>query len=359
MIPRIGVAISGGGFRATCFGLGCLRALHDRDLLRHVKVISGISGGSLLTALYAYGPESFTEFDQAVTDILSDGLQRAVITRAFNPAVAARNLLGAARAGVIRHPSVLRGSTRTDALRYVLAQRYFGSRTMSDVTHPGLDTVITATDLRTKTAMRYGSARSAAWRYGTLTQDIPVSEAVAASAAFPLLLPAVERRYQFIDRHGVTGDQVLYLTDGGVYDNLGVSVLEPGRSAAYTSHVYDLDYVIACDAGPGQPRVSGGHFAATRLKGSFDTVHKRAQDGARARLHDFKASGLLKDFVHVYLGMEDRRAPAPIADLVPRELVAEYPTNFAAMSGESQDDIGLRAEQLTTSLLDRWCPDLC
>lgn len=32
--PRIGLALSGGGFRATCFGLGCLRALNDRDLLR-------------------------------------------------------------------------------------------------------------------------------------------------------------------------------------------------------------------------------------------------------------------------------------------------------------------------------------
>jgi NTE family protein len=359
VIPRIGVAVSGGGFRAACFGLGCLRALNDRDLLRHVKVISGISGGSLLTALYAYGPESFAEFDQSVTDVLSDGLQLAVITRAFNPAVATRNLLGAARAGMIRHPKVLRGSTRTDALRHVLAQRCFGSRAMSQVTHRGLDTVITATDLRTKTAMRYGSARSAAWRYGTLTQDIPVAEAVAASAAFPLLLPAVERRYEFLDRRGIASDHLLYLTDGGVYDNLGVSVLEPGRSAEYTSHVYDLDYVIACDAGPGEPRLSKGHFAAARLKNSFDTVHKRAQDAARARLHDFKASGRLKGFVHVYLGIDDWRTPTPIADLVPRSAVSDYPTNFAAMSPESMSDISLRAEQLTASLLDRWCPDLC
>ena len=87
-------------------------------------------------------------------------------------------------------------------------------------------------------------------------------------------------------------------------------------------------------------------------------MHKRAQDAARARLHDFKASGRLKGFVHVYLGMEDRRAPSPIADLVAREAVADYPTNFAAMTPESLTDISLRAEQLTASLVDRWCPDL-
>ena len=57
--PRIGLALSGGGFRATAFGLGCLRALHDTDLLRHVAVVSGISGGSLLTAMWAYGPADF------------------------------------------------------------------------------------------------------------------------------------------------------------------------------------------------------------------------------------------------------------------------------------------------------------
>src|SRR4029077_10200714 len=29
------------------------------------------------------------------------------------------------------------------------------------------------------------------------------------------------------------------------------SVLEPGRSANHTAHVYDVDYIIACDAGRG------------------------------------------------------------------------------------------------------------
>ena len=41
----IGLALSGGGSRAAAFHLGCLRALHDRDLLRRVRVISVISGG--------------------------------------------------------------------------------------------------------------------------------------------------------------------------------------------------------------------------------------------------------------------------------------------------------------------------
>ena len=57
--PRIGLALSGGGFRATAFGLGALRALYDRGVLDDVTVVSGISGGSLLAAMWAYGPGSF------------------------------------------------------------------------------------------------------------------------------------------------------------------------------------------------------------------------------------------------------------------------------------------------------------
>jgi predicted acylesterase/phospholipase RssA len=128
--PRIGLAVSGGGFRATCFGLGCLRALHDQDLLRHVSVISGISGGSVLAALYAYGPTEFSEFDALVVDQLRRGLQLEIATRALRPDAAVRNLAHAARAALMRRSGepVLRGANRTSALRDTLAARAFGDR---------------------------------------------------------------------------------------------------------------------------------------------------------------------------------------------------------------------------------------
>jgi predicted acylesterase/phospholipase RssA len=46
------VALSGGGFRATFFHLGVLRRLAELDLLRHVSVLSTVSGGSILGACY-------------------------------------------------------------------------------------------------------------------------------------------------------------------------------------------------------------------------------------------------------------------------------------------------------------------
>jgi NTE family protein len=62
-------------------------------------------------------------------------------------------------------------------------------------------------------------------------------------------------------------------------------------------------------------------------------VHRRAQDAARARLHDAAASGQLKGFVHAYLGMNDQHAPVPMPDLlVPVTKIKAYPTDFRAMT---------------------------
>ena len=73
---------------------------------------------------------------------------------------------------------------------------------MADVTHPGLDVVLTATDLATTNAVRFGSTRSGCSRYGTITEPIHVATAVAASAAYPALLPALERTFTFERRNG-------------------------------------------------------------------------------------------------------------------------------------------------------------
>jgi len=359
--PRIGLALSGGGFRATCFGLGCLRALHDQNLLRHVTVISGISGGSVLTALYAYGPVEFEAFDSAVVDQLRRGLQLETVARALRPDTAVRNLAHAARAALNRREGepTLRGANRTDALRDTLAARAFDNRYLDEVTHPSLATVITATDLRTSNAMRFGSLRSSCSAYGTIQERVHVAEAVAASGAFPLLMPAVERTYTFRRRpNDLTERRAVLLTDGGVYDNLGLSVLEPGRSSPHTPHTYDVDYIIACDAGRGQLPLTAGHFATSRMKRSFDVTYRRTQDASRGRLHEAAAAGLLRGFVHAYLGMRDERLPMPVPGLVPAEGVRTYPTNFRAMSDSDLDAVSLRGEQLTRTLLAHYCPDL-
>ncbi len=73
--PRdIGLALSGGGSRAIAFHLGCFRALNDLKLLDRVRVISSVSGGSILAAMYAYFDDSFADFDSRVVGLLRRGL---------------------------------------------------------------------------------------------------------------------------------------------------------------------------------------------------------------------------------------------------------------------------------------------
>src|SRR5260370_8423712 len=53
-IPNsIGLALSGGGFRATLFHLGAIRRLHELGILPKLTTISSVSGGSILNGFLA------------------------------------------------------------------------------------------------------------------------------------------------------------------------------------------------------------------------------------------------------------------------------------------------------------------
>ncbi|HEX8156593.1 MAG TPA: tetratricopeptide repeat-containing protein [Solirubrobacteraceae bacterium] len=51
-IGKVGVALSGGGFRASLFHIGVLARLAECNVLRRVEVLSCVSGGSILGAFY-------------------------------------------------------------------------------------------------------------------------------------------------------------------------------------------------------------------------------------------------------------------------------------------------------------------
>jgi len=51
-IGKVGLALSGGGFRAALFHIGVLAKLAELDVLRHVEVLSCVSGGSIIGTQY-------------------------------------------------------------------------------------------------------------------------------------------------------------------------------------------------------------------------------------------------------------------------------------------------------------------
>ena len=208
MRRNVGIALSGGGFRAIAFHLGCLRALHDLNLLCRLRVISSVSGGSIISAMYAYSSDSFGDFDRRVVKLLSRGLRDAIVRKL---------------PGLVLH-KVLKGFVnrccaynRTDVFRDVLAEYLFGDACVHQVARKSLQTVINATELRTGSAFRFGSRQSGCWRFGVIApEDALVADAVAASAAYPLFFPALERSYRFTKGARTTGRRRVMLADGEI-----------------------------------------------------------------------------------------------------------------------------------------------
>lgn len=386
----VGLALSGGGSRAIAFHLGCLRALNDRGVLERLQLVSGVSGGSVIAAMYAYRRESFAAFESRVVRMLVDGLVRRIVLELLSPSFLATLpwtlISGAVATGasglrvlakavemVFRppempgrpwsrriHAPLLRRFSRTVAFERALAKSVLGNDRLGDARRDGLEVVLNACELRTGTAFRFGSRESGSWRFGRLVRnDIKVAHAVASSAAFPALLPAFDEALRFVTRNGSEETHRVILTDGGVYDNLGITCMEPGRSEAFGYNTFNPSYIVSCDAGHGQ--FSGETYPywwPSRMEQSFETVFRKNHDAALARLHEHASAGRLQGFVLPYLGQVDGALPYQAPDLVRREEVAGYPTDFSPMARATVERIALRGEQLTRLLISRYCPEL-
>src|SRR2546430_8343282 len=115
---RIGLALSGGGFRASLFHLGLVRFLRDAGILSQVSHITSVSGGSIFAAHLVLHWDRYngspSEFDAAASEFLAfvrlDVRNR--ITRRFPltlPLRWPRRLLGRSnrkltRTGLLDHP---------------------------------------------------------------------------------------------------------------------------------------------------------------------------------------------------------------------------------------------------------------
>ena len=376
----VGLALSGGGARAMAFHLGCFRALNDLGVLDRLQVLSSVSGGSVIAALYAYSNQSFSEFDARVVAVLRRGLSGDILRHALRPLSLARSiraLLVACGGGafrLLRHfvrwsrgagsprlsqPPPIRVFSRSEAFRDVLAS-LFGDTVMRDVKKDSLDVVVNATELRTGSAFRFGSRQSGCWRFGEIApEEALLADAVAASAAYPAMLPALDRRYRFRKNGAVSDPTCVLLTDGGVFENLGVGPMEPGRNPQISTNVYDPAYLICCDAGAG---LLGGDsypiWWPGRMHQAFLAVFRKVQDATRRRLHQLDESGDISGFVLPYLGQNDHSLPWIPPELPKRDEVRAYPTNFSAMAREDIDRLALRGELLTRFLVAYYLPDL-
>lgn len=362
----IGLALSGGGSRAMAFHLGCLRTLHDRGVLEDVSILSTISGGSVIGGLYAYRPDlSFEEFDKFTQEVLKAGFARAIVSRLIHPRLLfpclVSNISGRL-ANLVKRSSTptVRAISRTDAFEEALRDIMFNDVDLSSPTRGGMEVVIGTCELSTGTAFRFGSRVSGGSWWGEVEDNkIPLSLAVAASAAYPLLLPALDKEFSLVDRSGETQNRRLILTDGGVYDNMGIACLSPRRISSISTHAHSLDYIIACNASAGKKSKKTIPWGVvSRVHRTFNVIHRRVQDSTMGELHQWKEAGQIKGFILPYLGQNDRALPFQPPHFVKKSEVEDYATDFNPMSNEWINKLSLRGEQLTRVLLQHYLPDL-
>ena len=383
---KIGLALSGGGFRAIAFHLGCLRALNQLGLLDRIVILSTVSGGSVIGAYFQAHRGCFADFDAKIRELLARGFVTPMRRKLFSAlgvkVIAAFILVGIVALGVTLIKAVLKSvrlviprslaanfepfefrsplhrfASRTTLLEAVLDEILFKRASLNDLkVQPQL--VINATELRTGSAFRFGTKELGSWRWGKLHRNnVSVAHAVAASAAYPLFLPAFDETLTF-EKDGAFQNTRVILTDGGIYDNLGLGCLWPDRSPDISLNVIPVDTIICCSAGYGLRQDPPNQFLFARMLSVFSVIFDRAQNSSIHRLHEAQRTGKIKSFIFPYLGQLDGGLPNPPADLVRREEAHAYPTDFNAMPGEWIDRLSLRGEQLTLCLARAYIPDL-
>ena len=328
-VPRIGLALSGGGSRAIAFHLGCLRALNRLGLLDRVVILSTVSGGSVIGVYFHahfHGEGGdFPSFEAKIRALLAQGLAAPMCRKLFSvtgiKVVAAFIAVGLVALGValiktfvkiarlttprslaahferfeIRSP-LHRFASRTTLLEAALDDLLFKGASLTDLpAQPHL--VINATELRTGSAFRFGTLESGSWRWGKLhSNDASVAHAVAASAAYPLFLPAFDETLTF-EKDGALKNSRVILTDGGIYDNLGLGCLWPDRSPDVSLNVIPVDTIICCSAGYGLRQDPPEPVSFWRgCYSVFSAVFDRAQNASMHRLHEAQRTGQIKEF---------------------------------------------------------------
>lgn len=222
----IALCLSGGGYRAMLFHLGALRRLNEVGLLSNVTTISSVSGGSIMSGLLA---DRIPQWPAPGT-VLSDwDATVAEPARRFTR----RNIRTPALVKSLMPWTWLQRSTAVRALARAYEKHLTKQRLAAIPERP--DYVFCATDLGFGANWEFRRHRMGDYLAGYMKPPPTwaVAHAVAASSCFPPVfnpLP-LDRSITTALRGGsapsTQRDAVLRdlrLTDGGVYDNLG---LEP------------------------------------------------------------------------------------------------------------------------------------
>lgn len=217
--PGMALCLSGGGYRAMLFHVGALWRLNDVGLLPKIERISSVSGGSITAGVLglkwstlAFNAAGVAQRFQA--DVVDP------IRRLANKTIDATAIIG----GILLPGSI--GDKVSEEYRKYL----FADATLQELPdRPRF--VINATNVQSGALWRFMKPYMRDYRVGEVKNPtVPLATAVAASAAFPPILSPVTLDLEASDFVPASGQDLqcepfttdVVLTDGGVYDNLGL-----------------------------------------------------------------------------------------------------------------------------------------
>ena len=284
----VALALSGGGFRATLFHLGTLRRLNELGVLTAVDTITSVSGGSIMAACLADAMISdppkkgvplanFDALAAKVHELTSYNLRRTILLKKVAPQNWARSLPELVARELEHHV--------TEKPLTALPQ------------FPNF--VFCATDMVFGVNWIYTRDRAGDFQAGYSKEKldaIGIAHAAAASACFPPIFKPISTLVNPESlkggfARGPDGDQcraAIRLSDGGVYDNMG---LEPAWKGVATLLVSDAGgpFEFARDRGTiadikRYPDIMGNQARALRKRWLIDSYISGIGPGGKAGL---------------------------------------------------------------------------
>lgn len=216
----VGLCLSGGGYRAMLFHAGSLARLNEAGWLPKLTRVTSVSGGSIVAAQLGLRWQHL-RFD-------ADGRAENFADEVLTPVVALSRV-GIDAAAVLK--SLFLPGTVSKRVATAYDRHLFHGATLQDLPDDdhGPRFIILATNLTNGTLWRFSRPYMRDWKTeAILNPTVALAQAVAASSAFPpVLSPSILE---------LPGGVEHTLTDGGVYDNLG---LEPVVKNCHTVLVSD------------------------------------------------------------------------------------------------------------------------
>jgi NTE family protein len=217
--PGMALCLSGGGYRAMVFHVGVLWRLYQANLLGKIERISSVSGGSITAGVLGlkWGKLSFD----------AGNLKRDFVPQVVDPVRTLADETIDVDSFFLGH---LLPGTVSERLTAAYDEHLFKGATLQDLPDKPRF-VINATNVQSGVLWRFMKPYMRDYRVGEVQRPkVPLAQAVAASSAFPPVLSPLELRLnpnQFEPKSGQDLQRKpftsrVFLTDGGVYDNLGL-----------------------------------------------------------------------------------------------------------------------------------------